>query len=76
MDKNHVFLLELFSIAIETMKDDPSETGYDMEKKLLIRSMLHRASGFRWDEEKNDKKRRANMMLRQAMENQQELTQL
>lgn len=41
MDKNHVFLLELFSAAIETMKDDPSETGYDMEKKLLIRSMLY-----------------------------------
>ncbi|KAK6784162.1 hypothetical protein RDI58_017616 [Solanum bulbocastanum] len=69
MDKNHVFLLELFSTAIETMKDDPSETGYDMEKKLLIRSMMR-------DEEKNDKKRRANLMLRQAMENQQELTQL
>ncbi|KAK6780021.1 hypothetical protein RDI58_022205 [Solanum bulbocastanum] len=69
MDKNHVFLLELFSTEIETMKDDPSETGYDMEKKLLIRSMLR-------DEEKNDKKRRENLMLRQAMENQQELTQL
>ncbi|WMV52371.1 hypothetical protein MTR67_045756 [Solanum verrucosum] len=56
------FLLELFSAAIETMKDDPSETGYDMEKNLLIRSMLR-------DEEKNDKKRRAELILRQAMEN-------
>ncbi|KAK6791859.1 hypothetical protein RDI58_010940 [Solanum bulbocastanum] len=55
MDKNHVFLLELFSTAIETMKDDPSETGYDMEKKFLIRSMLYRASGFRRDEEEESK---------------------
>ncbi|MCD7473165.1 hypothetical protein HAX54_014802 [Datura stramonium] len=31
-DKNHVSIPGLFSTAIEAMKDDPSETGYDMEK--------------------------------------------
>uniref|UniRef100_A0A3Q7ILX8 Uncharacterized protein n=1 Tax=Solanum lycopersicum TaxID=4081 RepID=A0A3Q7ILX8_SOLLC len=58
------------------MKDDPSETGYDMEKTPLIRKQefSERASGFRRDEEKNDKKRRAELILRQATENQQELT--
>jgi transcription initiation factor TFIID subunit 8 len=50
--------------------------GESLDLRLRKRASGRTASWFGRDEEKDDKKRRAEFILRQSVENQQELTQL
>nr|GMD78452.1 transcription initiation factor TFIID subunit 8 [Ipomoea batatas]GME17320.1 transcription initiation factor TFIID subunit 8 [Ipomoea batatas] len=50
--------------------------GDSLDLRLWNKSSARTAKWFRRDEDKDDKKRRAELILRQSMENQQELTQL
>nr|GLL46255.1 transcription initiation factor TFIID subunit 8 isoform X2 [Ipomoea trifida] len=49
---------------------------FSVQTWLWNKSSARTATWFRRDEDKDDKKRRAELILRQSMENQQELTQL
>nr|GMD78497.1 transcription initiation factor TFIID subunit 8 [Ipomoea batatas] len=50
--------------------------GDSLNLRLWNKSFARTATWFRRDEDKDDKKRRAELILRQSMKNQQELTQL
>nr|GMD78449.1 transcription initiation factor TFIID subunit 8 [Ipomoea batatas] len=50
--------------------------GDSLNLRLWNKSSARTATWFRRDEDKDDKKRRAELILRQSMKNQQELTQL